>query len=91
VLVIEKRTSSGERREADGVAEHARDDDVVLQQARDEDDEPGGEGDLPGHGEADPDRHRARQQRADHGHDLDDPGEGADQDPVRQPDRPERN
>src|SRR5204862_64270 len=79
-----------ERREADRVAEHARHDEVVLDQAHEEDTEPRAEREVPRHGEADADRERARRERADDRHDLDDPRRGPDEDPVGQPDRPER-
>jgi hypothetical protein len=71
------------------MAEHPWDDDVVLEQAHAEHGEAGAQRDLPGDGEADPDRHGAGRQRTDDGDDLDDPREDPEQQPERHSDHPE--
>src|SRR5918911_2598665 len=75
-----------ERREPRRVAEHLREHDVVLEQPDGEHDQAGRERRVPRFREADADRERAGGERPDHRHDLDDPGERADEDPVRQAD-----
>ena len=45
---------------------------------------------MPRNGQSDADGQRARHERADHRHDLHEPRERADEDEVRQADRPER-
>ena len=77
-------------REPDGMPEHARDHDVVLEQPDDEHRHAGEDRRVPRDGRADGHRDRSRGERPDHGDDLDDPGEDADEQPVGQPDRPER-
>ena len=79
-----------QRRQADRVTEHTGHDQVVLEQPHDEHADARRDRDCHESVSADADRERARRERADHRHDLDDPGEGADEDQVRHADRPER-
>ena len=79
-----------ERGEADGVAEHARNDEIVLEQAHAEHDSCGEDGDGRRDGEADSDGEPSCGERPDHRDDLDDAGECAEENPVRLSDRPER-
>src|SRR6478735_11041474 len=69
--------------------EDAWDDDVVLEQAHADDDHGGEDGEVGRHGEADPHCKDPGDEWSDDGHDLHDAGEDADEEPVRQADRPE--
>ena len=72
------------------MAEHLRDDDVILEQPHAENGESCPKGDRPGHREPDADRQSTRSQRAHDRDDLDDAREDSEQEPERHPDRPER-
>src|SRR4029078_12541443 len=69
--------------------EDAWDDDVVLEQAHADDDHGGEDGEVGRHGEADPHCKDPGEKWSDAGHDPPDAGEDADEEPVRQADRPE--
>ena len=71
------------------MTDDARDDDVILELAHTEHDQAGEERHVPALRQADTDGEGAGGERPDHRHDLDDTGEGADQEPVRQSDQEE--
>ena len=71
------------------MAEHPRNDDVVLEQPHAEHDEAGRERLERALRQPDADRERAGDERPDHRHDLEHARERPDQQPVRQSDRPE--
>ena len=78
-----------EWRQPDGVAEHARNDEIVLEQPHAEHDGRGQDGDGRRDGEPDSDGEPSCGERPDHRDDLDDAGECAEENPVRLSDRPE--